>query len=182
MPDGTGEIDPRKNHLDRSAEELSYYTASLRRYACALSGQLTDAEDLVQETLKNVLVHVRNGKDIKDVRAYLFSTLHNLWCGEIAKRKRQGAVNSEIVDREAVCQGAQDLRVECRDLDAALRRLPDDTRCVVLLVGLEGYSYKAVAEMLDIPIGTVMSRLHRGRESLRTMMSEQSAVRVKRVK
>jgi RNA polymerase sigma-70 factor, ECF subfamily len=162
--------------------EIVIYTASLRRYALALIGHSADADDLVQDCLKNVLVQIRNGRKIKDLKAYLFMTLNNLWRNEITRRRKRAFVSSDDLDPEPNCPADQDLRLECRDLDLSLRKLPEDHRSVVLLVGLEGYSYRSVAEMLGIPVGTVMSRLHRGREALRVMMSEQSADRVTRIK
>ena len=144
---------------------------SLRRYARALVGSKQGADELVQECIVRVLARRRSLDDIRNPRAYLFSILHNAY---VDVSKQAGAVNGKAyVDHSQFatsCAPPQPSRLELQDLERALRCLPDEQRHVVLLVGLEGMPYREVAEVLDIPIGTVMSRLSRGREALRQMM------------
>jgi RNA polymerase sigma-70 factor (ECF subfamily) len=110
--------------------------------------------------------------------------MHNLFLGQIRKasaRASHVALDDEgIAEREFATQGNQADRLEVRDLDYALQRLPIDQREVVLLIGLEGMSYTDVALTLEIPLGTVMSRLSRGRERLRALMGSAQPARALR--
>ncbi|MGD9538905.1 MAG: sigma-70 family RNA polymerase sigma factor [Alphaproteobacteria bacterium] len=144
---------------------------SLRRYARALVGSKQGADELVQECIVRILARRRCLDDVRNHRAYLFSILHNVY---VDATKQAKAMNGKGYDDHHLlatsCAPPQPSRLELQDLERALRRLPDEQRQVILLVGLEGMPYREVAEVLDIPIGTVMSRLSRGREALRQMM------------
>jgi RNA polymerase sigma-70 factor (ECF subfamily) len=156
---------------------------SLRRYARALVGSKQAADELVQECIVRVLARRRCLDDIRNPRAYLFSILHNAY---VDTSKQAGAVNGKaLVDHyqfTTYCAPPQPSRIELQDLERALRCLPDEQRHVILLVGLEGMPYREVAEVLEIPIGTVMSRLSRGREALRQMMDGRSSQLTRRVR
>jgi RNA polymerase sigma-70 factor (ECF subfamily) len=131
----------------------------------------TEADDLVQECLKRALIYIHNGREIQNLRAYLFTILNNVYADELSRRRRSGTVVS--IDSETVKLTAtprQNARMECRDLSWALNQLPAEQKEVVLLIGLEGLSYQTAAEVLGIPIGTVMSRLSRGRNALRRLL------------
>jgi len=147
--------------------------AALRRYARALVGNATDADDLVQECLTRALAngHVWNG--VRHERSYLFKILHNAYVDHVRKHARLRAcvpLDNEAAARVSV-QPTQWPHMQLADLARGLRTLPEEQRCVVLLVGLEGLKYEEVAEALDVPVGTVMSRLHRGREALRRFVA-----------
>ncbi|MGE0255819.1 MAG: sigma-70 family RNA polymerase sigma factor [Alphaproteobacteria bacterium] len=151
--------------------------ASLRRYAMALCRNPDEADDLVQETLKRALVYIRDGRQIRDLRAYLFTVLHNVRVDDAMRASRNGhAIPIEAVADELSSAAGQHARHEFRDFTRALHRLPDEQRTVVLLVGLEGLSYRAVSQVLGIPAGTVMSRLCRGRRALRRLMDGDNPV------
>ena len=106
-----------------------------------------------------------------DLRAWLFTIMHNVFVNQL----RQGALEDAVpLDEEAFAvpvRAEQESALELRDLQAALERLPAEYREVLLLVGLENLRYEEVAQALGIPVGTVMSRLSRGREQLRRLMS-----------
>lgn len=158
------------------AESLHTYIKSLRRYALVLARDSNEADDLVQECLKRALTYIHNGQQILNMRAYLFTILHNVHQDEISRRRRNG--RPVPIDHESVRLAyppSQDAHMECRDMSEALNRLPSTQRQVVLLIGLEGHSYQATAEILGIPIGTVMSRLNRGRNALRSVMTAKTA-------
>jgi RNA polymerase sigma-70 factor, ECF subfamily len=145
----------------------------LRRYARALLGDPMRADDLVQETLLRALSRSHLWQPGTDIRAWMFTILHNLH----VNNQRQRHVRTEYQELsedqpELATPAAQEWSLEIRDLARALLLLPEPQRQVVLLVGLEGMNYKRVAAILEIPIGTVMSRLHRGRESLRRFMAQ----------
>jgi len=146
---------------------------NLRRYALALVGDPSDADDLVQETMKRALTYAQNGQKIRDLRAYLFTILHNVRLDNVMRANRAGLVVS-LTDTaiQIPCPASQEARVRCRELSEALYRLSDEQRAVILLVALEGLSYQGAAEVLGIPIGTVMSRLNRGRAALKRSLGE----------
>ena len=141
----------------------------LRRYARALVGDDGEADDLIQDTLERALARLDQWRDGDTPRKWLFSILHNLHVDALRRRSRRpphvGLENVGADQSEPAVDGASG-----RDLDQALRLLSVEQREVVLLVGLEGLSYAETAEVLDIPVGTVMSRLARGRGRLRGLM------------
>lgn len=144
----------------------------LRRYARALAGSAADADDLVQECLSRALARRQQSSDIRNLRAYLFTILHNAHVDRLAERRRWSyAVPDEALENLTARPAPQHGLLELHDLAEALERLPEEQRQAVLLVGYEGLAYREAAEVLDVPIGTVMSRLSRGREALRRMMS-----------
>lgn len=159
------------------------HVAALRRYALLLVGNPSDADDLVQETVMRLLVHARAWKPVRDLRAYLYATMHNLFVdGRRRARNNPADVDVELVIERLVTPAAQLDRLELRDLVRALRQIPDQQRAVVLLVGFEGMSYGEAARILDIPVGTVMSRLSRGREGLRRLTQRGMPARLRVVK
>jgi RNA polymerase sigma factor (sigma-70 family) len=143
----------------------------LRRYARALTRDVSAADDLVQDCLTRALGKAHLWREGTDLRAWLFTILHNQHVNRVRRTIREGiSVNAEDVEWALVAPSSQFARVELRELGAALDRLPEEQRQVVLLVGLEGLRYEAVAEIMGVPVGTIRSRLSRGREALRQMM------------
>jgi RNA polymerase sigma-70 factor (ECF subfamily) len=149
-------------------EQIATHIPRLRRYARALAGDRDRADDLVQDTLERALAKFHLWRHGSDLRAWLFAIMHNVFVNQLKARR-------ELTLDEATEAGLESLpqadMLEIRDLDAALRRLPHEQREVLLLVGLEQFSYAEAGKALDIPVGTVMSRLSRGRERLRALMS-----------
>lgn len=141
----------------------------LRRYARALTGDAACADDLVQDTLERAL-----GKwslwQPGNLRAWLFSIMHNLFVNQ-ARRPRVVDYPGDENLSELPTRARQAEALEVRDLVRSLARLPEEQREVLLLVGLENLSYGDAARVLGIPIGTVMSRLTRGRERLRALLA-----------
>ncbi|WP_259779838.1 RNA polymerase sigma factor [Aestuariispira ectoiniformans] len=153
-------------------DELKPHIQSLRRYAIALVGNPSEADDLVQEALRRVLEHTRRNHDIHNVKSYLFKALRNVRLDQLKMARTRG-VEVPVEDAAGALSTAaqQDTRLECRDLDRAMTTLTDDQRQVVLMICMEGLSYEEVADVVDVPVGTVRSRLHRGREALREYMN-----------
>ena len=147
---------------------IAEHIPRLRRYARALAGDSHRADDLVQDTLERALAKFYLWRRGSDLRAWLFTIMHNVFINQL-KARRELALDDAVAD--GLQSAPQSDPFELRDLDAALRKLPVEQREVLLLVGLEQLSYAEVSKALDIPIGTVMSRLSRGRERLRTVMS-----------
>jgi RNA polymerase sigma-70 factor (ECF subfamily) len=147
----------------------------LRRYARALTRDASAADDLVQDCLTRALDKAHLWREGTDLRAWLFTILHNQHVNRVRRTIREGiSVNAEDVEWALVAASSQFARVELRELGAALDRLPEEQRQVVLLVGLEGLRYEAVAEIMGVPVGTIRSRLSRGRDALRQMMGGES--------
>jgi RNA polymerase sigma-70 factor (ECF subfamily) len=147
------------------------FIPNLRRYARALIGDREGADDLVQDTLERAVrkFHLwRPG----DLRAWLFSIMHNVFVNQLKARKV--AYEVEIDDSIAAPQSSV-TSTDLMDLDRALMALSPDQREVVLLVALEDMTYAEVSRALGIPIGTVMSRLSRAREKLRRLMEGEAA-------
>ena len=155
----------------RDEQLLLTWVPRLRRYARALAGNRDDADDLVQDTLLRAWSRAALWRGVADMRAWLFGIMHNLHVDRLRKG-RLATVPIDAQTPQGVVAAAQDERLAVRDLQAALDRLPADQREVLLLVALEDMSYADIARTLAIPIGTVMSRLSRGRERLRDLLAE----------
>ena len=143
----------------------------LRRYARALTRDATRADDLVQSCLVRAIAKSHLWQPGTDLRAWLFTILHNQHVNDVRRSVREGVnVPVEDVAPLLTVQSTQGAALQLRDLDRALERLPEEQRQVLLLVGLEGMRYEEVAMVLDLPVGTVRSRLSRGRDMLRRLM------------
>lgn len=154
----------------------------LRRYARALTGDAARADDLVQDTLERALTKFGLWRHGSDLRAWLFTVMHNVYVNQEAKRRDRLGVPWEEAEPELPVAASQDHSLELRDLVTALGRLAPEYREVLLLVGLEGLRYEEVAQVLGVPVGTVMSRLARGRERLRRLMDGERGSSLRRVK
>jgi len=150
--------------------EVAAHIPRLRRYARALVGDRYRADDLVQDTLERALNKFHLWRPGSDLRAWLFAIMHNVFVNQLRSRGMQVTTEFDEERIDAVAPQASD-RLELRDLETALAQLSLEQRSVVLLIGLEEMSYADVARTLGIPIGTVMSRLARGRERLRGLLS-----------
>jgi RNA polymerase sigma-70 factor, ECF subfamily len=143
----------------------------LRRYARALTRDMNAADDLVQDCLARALGRLHLWQEGTDLRAWLFTILHNQYVNHVRRSAREGnAVAVSDTEPSLTTRPAQGKRLELRDLERAIAKLPDEQRSVLLLVGLEGMRYEEVASVLDVPVGTVRSRLSRGRDMLRHLM------------
>jgi RNA polymerase sigma-70 factor (ECF subfamily) len=163
--------------------EIEAYIPRLRRYARALTGERAAADDLVQDTLERALSRFHLWRRGTDLRAWLFTIMHNIHVNQSRARARRP---SEPLDEEAGLAAGRPREtdwLELRDVAAALARLPQEQRAVILLVALEQMTYEEVARVLNIPVGTVMSRLSRGRERMRLMLGgDPRSAPLKRVK
>jgi RNA polymerase sigma-70 factor, ECF subfamily len=151
----------------------------LRRYARALTRDATRADDLVQSCLVRALAKSHLWQPGTDLRAWLFTILHNQHVNDVRRAVREGVtVSVEEVAPVLPAPSTQGATLQLRDLDRAMARLPEEQRQVLLLVGLEGMRYEEVAAVLDVPVGTVRSRLSRGRDMLRYLMDIKPPERV----
>ncbi|HKA39086.1 MAG TPA: RNA polymerase sigma factor [Burkholderiales bacterium] len=156
--------------MTEHAHFIEQHVPRLRRYARALTGDRSAADDLVQDTLERALSRFHLWRQGSDLRAWLFTIMHNIYVNQIRSRMRRQHESLETEPLADVARAHEPDWLELRDLEAALARLPEEQRAVVLLVGLEQFTYEETAHVLGVPIGTVMSRLSRARERLRVML------------
>ena len=149
-------------------DQIQAVIPRLRRYARALTGERIAADDLVQDTLERAWRKLHLFRAGTDLRAWLFTVMHNVYVNQVRSAKLRYSDDEAVEDLALRVPDADGLVV--RDLDRALLALPPDQREVVLLVALEDMSYEEAARTLEIPVGTVMSRLSRAREKLRGLM------------
>ncbi len=157
-----------------TAAELEALIPRLRRFARALTGSREAADDLTQDTLERAWVKRALWQPGTNLRAWLFTVMHGVFVNGTRRWRPTDSLDALAdagVERADEGAGAESA-IAIRDLRQALQRLPDEQCQVVLLVGLEQFSYAEAAEVLGVPIGTVMSRLSRGRERLRQLLEE----------
>ena len=144
---------------------------SLRRYARALTGDAWAADDLVQDTLERACNKWRLWLVGSNLRAWLFSVMHNLFVNQHRHATGRGPHEAVDIDELAnVLHAPPSHPEDAIDLQRCLLHLPPEQREVLLLVGMEGMSYAEVAKVTGVPVGTVMSRLSRARSRLQTLL------------
>ena len=165
---------PKRSRVDAMSDFARLLEAEiprLRRYARALTRDQSRADDLVQSSLCRAIAKQHLWEPGTDLRAWLFTILHNQHVNDVRRSVREGvSIPVEDVAPSLTVPAETGASLQLRDLERALARLPDEQRQVILLVGLEGMRYEEVATVLGIPIGTVRSRLSRGRDMLRELM------------
>lgn len=158
-----GEVMPNRTAL------IEEHIPGLRRFARALlRGDREAADDLVQDTLERALSHWNLRRNQGNLRAWLYAILYNRFLSDQHRVRRRGPHDALTEKTELPgIDGGQHSALEHRDLLRAFAALPEEQRAVLLLVVVEDLSYQEAARVLGVPIGTVMSRLSRGRERLR---------------
>ena len=154
-------------------EQTLGHIPALRRYARLLTGDSTRADDLVQDTLERACLKWSLWQPGSVLRSWLLSLMHNLH----ANQRRDWRHDDGHADLDEIPEPRHEpmaLAADRMDLQRALSALPLPMREVLLLVTVEEYTYAEAAAILDVPVGTVMSRLHRARERLRELMTEAS--------
>jgi RNA polymerase sigma-70 factor (ECF subfamily) len=143
----------------------------LRRYARALTRSADRADDLVQDTIMRAITKAHLWQAGTDLRAWLFTIMHNRYVNNVRSTAREDAmIDIEEMSSSLAATSDPTASRQLRELERALARLPDEQREVILLVGLEEMSYQEAARVLRVPMGTVRSRLSRGRDALRLLM------------
>lgn len=166
--------------MDDIKDSIVELIPRLRRYARAMTGNSVRADDLVQDALERAWSKRYLWRRGSDLRAWLFTIMHNVFVNQL-RQNHEAHDHSPFDENESPELAVADHSLAVRDLARALEQLPTEYREVVLLVGLEQMTYSEVAKILGVPLGTVMSRLSRGRERLRELMSGQTTV-LRRVK
>lgn len=162
------------------ADQIAQHIPRLRRYARALTHDAAWADDLVQDTLERALQRRWQFRIDKSLTAWLFTILYRLFLNDVARRRAVVPEEGEVPEPSVTPDFPMQI-----DMQRALARLTPEHRAVIVLVGLEQISYHEAAEVLDVPIGTVMSRLSRAREHLRAFLSgapAAGAARLSRIK
>lgn len=156
----------------------------LRRYALALRSDPDAADDLVQDCLERALRKRHLWQRRGSMRSWLFRILYTVFLNTQKKQRRdQQAVPLDAIAFTLAASPSQDVYVECREMAKALSQLPEQQYAAIILIALEGFSYDEAAWILGIPIGTLRSRLYRGREALRMLSAETFRQgRVRRIK
>lgn len=167
----TGSGRPGHIAVDRNIhKQIEVLIPRLTRYARVLTRDIAAADDLVQDCLARALGKMHLWKEGTDLRAWLFTILHHQYISLTRRNARQRAgAELQKSHRTPALSPNQTVRLELRDLERALAKLPEEQRSVILLVGVEGMRYDEAASLVNLPVGTVRSRVSRGRETLRTM-------------
>ncbi|MGC2198648.1 MAG: sigma-70 family RNA polymerase sigma factor [Stellaceae bacterium] len=143
----------------------------LRRYALILTRDAAAADDLVQECVARGIAKIHLWTAGTDLRAWLFMILHNQYVSHNRRATREGSTVEWIDSAPGLtCAPQQIAQLELRELEQAIRSLPKEQRNAVLLVGLTRATYEEIAIACDVPVGTIRSRLSRGRQTLRKLM------------
>ena len=168
-----------------SIEELvAQQIPRLRRYARALmAGDRSRADDLVQDCLERALSRLHRWRRGSDIRAWLFTIMHNVYVNQV-RHSMSGPdfVSLDTFESDTAAAVCAEGALLLDELHLAIGELPPDQRETLLLVAMEGMGYEQVARILDIPVGTVMSRLSRARQRLRTLLSLEQGSRLRRIK
>ena len=156
--------------------EIAALLPRLRRFAHALSRNPADADDLTQAAVERALRSKAQWQPGTRLDSWCYRIMRNLWIDTARSRIRKEKMEAPPEEAERVGEDprdAIDASLDLKRVMAAMERLPDEQREVVALILIEGFGYREVSEMLDLPIGTVSSRLVRGRTALLAMVGEQ---------
>ena len=155
-------------------EQTLAHIPALRRYARLLTGDASKADDLVQDTLERACVKWSLWKPGSALRGWLLSLMHNLYMNQLRDWRHDDG-HAALDDVPEPAHEPMSRAGERLDLEQALVALPPGMREILLLVTVEEYTYAEAAAILGVPVGTVMSRLHRARERLRELMNDRAA-------
>ena len=162
--------------MDQSSsfeDQLAALLPRLRRFAHSLSRDAADADDLTQATIERALRSRDRWQPGSRLDSWSYRIMRNLWIDTVRSRSRRDRVEAPAEEADRLGEdptASMDAAVDLSRMMAAMERLPDEQREVVALILIEGFGYRETAEMLDVPIGTVSSRLVRGRTALLGMV------------
>jgi RNA polymerase sigma-70 factor (ECF subfamily) len=152
-------------------EALLSAVPGLRAFGISLTGNVDRADDLVQETLVRAMTHIDSFRPGTNMSAWLFTILRNLFRSEYRKRRREVEDPDGSYEAGLTSHPEQTGRVELEELRIALAKLPTDQREALILVGASGFSYEEAATICDCAIGTIKSRVNRGRARLAELLA-----------
>jgi RNA polymerase sigma-70 factor (ECF subfamily) len=145
----------------------------LRRFALSLTGTSADADDLVQNACEKVLRHGSQLRDRTRIDAWMYGIMRNVWVDETRSRRVRRSEHLDSVPEMAGQDGTATTegKLGLAEVRRALARLPEEQRSILMLVCVDGLSYHESADVLGVPLGTVMSRLSRGRQALNEILN-----------
>lgn len=144
----------------------------LRRFARNLTRDPHDADDLVQIGIERALARIGQWRPDTRLESWMFGILRNAWIDEMRARGRHGRLFAPEEAGEQVGEETTAAAIDAMSIQTALAKLPEEQRTTVSLVLIEGLSYKEAAEAMNVPIGTLTSRLARGREALQAALTD----------
>lgn len=156
--------------VENIQEQIVALLPRLRRFARSLVRNPHDADDVVQIAVERALLRRNQWRSDARLDSWLFKILRNAWIDEVRARARRAKILLPEEAGEQIGEAAMEREIERWSAESALNRLPEDQRLAVSLVLVEGLSYKDAAEVLEVPLGTLTSRLARGREALQEML------------
>lgn len=162
-------------HAQAVRDALPPLLPRLRRMARALAGDAADADDLVQLALERALARADQWRPDGRLDGWVFGILRNAWLDELRARGRRGAVFAPEEAGLSVGDDSVERRGRAQHVAEAMAQLPLEQREVVVLVLIEGLSYAEAAQLLEVPVGTVTSRLARGRAALRELLGDEDS-------
>jgi RNA polymerase sigma-70 factor, ECF subfamily len=158
--------------LDQLREQIVGLLPRLRRFARTLARDPHDADDLVQIAVERALVRSDQLRPDSRLSSWMFGILRNAWIDENRTRGRRNRIFAPEALGENVGDASSETHTEVLSVQDAMARLPEEQRIAVSLVLVEGLSYKEAAEIMGVPVGTLTSRLARGREALAGMLAD----------
>lgn len=164
------------------AQAIEPEIPALRRFAWTLARNAAEADDLVQDCLERAISRWAQRRGGDPVRPWLMAIMHRIHIDRWRRWRRRGGDHLPLEEWDAPAVEDAEARIGYLDVMAAMARLPEEQRSVLMLVGVEGLSYDEAAVILAVPVGTVMSRLSRGRERLRRHIEGESDSPLRRVK
>jgi RNA polymerase sigma-70 factor (ECF subfamily) len=157
-------------HGDDVRAQLAELLPRLRRFARVITRNVADADDLVQVAVEKALARAAQWRPGSRLDNWMFGIMKNAWIDEIRSRRRRERVHAPEEAGATVGDASAASRDIALSVQAAMARLPEEQRMAIALVLVEGLSYKDAAESLGIPMGTLTSRLARGREALQVLL------------
>lgn len=175
-PDDSGENTLPVEHVSLSDPEfkkqLAVVIPHLRAFGRSLSGNRDTADDLVQETLLKAWAARKRFQAGTNMRAWTFIILRNLYLSQMRRARFKGEWDDLVADKILAAPASQDRHVELSDMQRALLHLPQPQREALILVGAGGFAYEEAAEICGVAVGTIKSRVARGRVALEQLLSE----------
>jgi RNA polymerase sigma-70 factor (ECF subfamily) len=160
---------------DAFRTELAGLLPRLRRFARVITRHVADADDLVQVAVEKALTHAGQWRPGSRMDSWMFGIMKNAWIDEVRARRRRDRFHAPEEAGATVGDSSAAARDIALSVEAAMERLPDEQRMAIALVLVEGLSYRDAAGALDVPIGTLTSRLARGREALQALLGDGGA-------
>ena len=157
---------------DAFRAELAALLPRLRRFGRVITRNVADADDLVQVALEKALTHAGQWRPGSRMDSWMFGIMKNAWIDEVRARRRRERVHAPEEAGATVGDASAAARDIALSVEAAMEQLPQEQRMAIALVLVEGLSYKDAAAALEIPIGTLTSRLARGRETLQALLGD----------